>query len=150
GRYNKEEIKYRDFLLKYAQKMGCKNRIIVQFHDHESMPFLYKSCDLFVLPSIIEGFPLSVLEAMASGLLTIASNVGGISEIIEDSKTGFLVQPKNYKNIASVIEKGLNLNRKRKRYMIQNATRVVVENFSEKRMINQYEELFLKIKNRLI
>ncbi|MHA1658686.1 MAG: glycosyltransferase family 4 protein, partial [Promethearchaeota archaeon] len=148
GRYNKEDMKYRDSLLEYAQKLGCKNRIIIQLHDHESMPLIYKSCDLFVLPSINEGLPLSILEAMACNLLTVASNVGGISEIIKDGKTGFLVKSKNYKNMASVIKKSLNLNKAKKRRIVQNAKKTLINNFSEKQMIDQYQKLFLDIKNK--
>jgi len=150
GRYNKEEIQYRNFLLKYAQRMGCKNRVIIQFHDHESVPFLYKGCDLFILFSILEGLPLSILEAMVCGLLTIASDVGGISEIIEDGKNGFLVQPGDYKSMVHVIAKSLSLNIKKKKHITQNARKTVIRNFSEKQMVNQYEELFFKIKNKLV
>jgi len=150
GRYNKEEMNYRDFLLKQAERLGCKNKIIIQFHDYESVPLLYKSCDLFVLSSVIEGLPLSILEAMACNLLAVASDVGGISEIIKNGKNGFLIQPENYKNTARIIEKSLSLGGARKRHIIQNARRTIIKNFSEERMIGQYEELFLNIKNKLL
>ena len=51
------------------------------------------SADFYVLPSHAEGFPNALLEAMASGLPSIASNVGGVSEIIITNKTGMLVEP---------------------------------------------------------
>jgi len=142
GRYNKDEMDYRDYLLKCAERWGCRDKIIIQFHDHESVPLLYKSCDLFILPSIIEGIPLSVLEAMICGLLTIASDTGGISEIIKNGENGFLIQPQNYKNIAPVVDKSLNLGRIKKKRIIQDAQKTIAKNFLEKRMISQYENYF--------
>jgi glycosyltransferase involved in cell wall biosynthesis len=53
------------------------------------------AADVFVLPSSIEGFPLSILEAMAMEVPVIASNVGAISDIISDSQDGFVVEPGN-------------------------------------------------------
>ena len=50
----------------------------------------YRAMDVFVLPSYSEAFPNAVLEAMACGLATIATNVGGIPELITDSETGLL------------------------------------------------------------
>ncbi len=49
--------------------------------------------DVFILPSDTEGMPLSIIEAMALGLPCIATEVGGIPELIDDGKTGFLIQP---------------------------------------------------------
>lgn len=54
---------------------------------------LYKSCDIFVMPSRFESCPLSLLEAMGTGMPIIATAVGGIPEIVEDRKNGFLVSP---------------------------------------------------------
>lgn len=56
--------------------------------------------DLFVLPSITEGFPMVILEAMACGLPIVASNINGISEIITDGENGLLARPKNPEDIA--------------------------------------------------
>jgi len=59
--------------------------------------------DIFVMPSRQEGLGLSILEAQAAGLPVVASNVGGIPSLIEDGKTGFLVEPENSKRLAKVL-----------------------------------------------
>lgn len=64
--------------------------------------------DVFVLPSLSEGFPMVILEAMASGLPIVATKVGGLPEIIEDGENGFLVQPKNPQQIAERVLLFLN------------------------------------------
>jgi len=68
-----------------------------------NIPFILSLFDLFVLPSIAEGTPLAILEAMAMRLPIIATDVGGVSEQIVDGKTGLLVPPKNPRKIAEAI-----------------------------------------------
>jgi glycosyltransferase involved in cell wall biosynthesis len=54
---------------------------------------LHRQWDVFAMPSLHEGFGLAALEAMGSGLPIVASDVGGLPELIEDSTTGYLVPP---------------------------------------------------------
>jgi len=63
------------------------------------------AADIFVLPSAIEGFPLSILEAMAMRVVVIASNVGAVSEVITSGKDGFVVTPGSAKEIVEAIKK---------------------------------------------
>ena len=51
------------------------------------------SSDVFVLPSLAEGFSLSIIEALAAGLPVVATRVGGAAEIIDEGRNGFLVPP---------------------------------------------------------
>jgi glycosyltransferase involved in cell wall biosynthesis len=63
-----------------------------------------KSFDLFVFPSLWEGLPYSILEAMANSKLVVSTNVGGIPEIITDGVNGFLVEPANSKAFFEKLE----------------------------------------------
>lgn len=69
----------------------------------ENIPKILKSADLFVLPSVKEAFGLVLLEAMAAQLPIIASNVGGIPEIVEHQKNGILVAPGDSEALAEKI-----------------------------------------------
>lgn len=70
---------------------------------YDQVPQYYKAADLIVLPSTSEGLPLAIIENMALGNVVIASNVGGIPELIEDGVTGLLVPPKNHEALAKTI-----------------------------------------------
>jgi glycosyltransferase involved in cell wall biosynthesis len=77
----------------------------VRFLGHrEDIPQLLATCDLFVLPSLYEGLPLSVLEAMASRKPVVASKVAGNDEAVVDGWTGMLVPPMDGTALAGAIE----------------------------------------------
>jgi glycosyltransferase involved in cell wall biosynthesis len=64
------------------------------------MPWLYPLASAFILPSYSESFPMTILEAMACELPVIATNVGGIPEMIESGRNGLLFQPGDAKGLA--------------------------------------------------
>ena len=66
------------------------------------------SADLFVLPSLSEGFPFVLLEALAMGCPVVASRVNGIPELIEEGKTGLLVPARDLQALALAIQELLN------------------------------------------
>lgn len=68
---------------------------------------LLESADVYAHPSIIEAFPMSLLEAGGAGLPTVATNVGGIPELVQDGVTGMLVPPHNPEAIAQALCKML-------------------------------------------
>ena len=59
--------------------------------------------DIFVLPSLSEGMPLALLEAMAAGLPAVATRVGGVMEVLDDRKTGLLVTSQDSRALADKI-----------------------------------------------
>ena len=61
--------------------------------NRKLLPKLYREHDILIMPSYYESFGLSALEAHSSGLPVIASSVGGISEVVINDETGFLVYP---------------------------------------------------------
>ena len=71
---------------------------------HEAMAALYRSADLFCLPSWIEAMPLTILEAMATGLPVVATPVGDIGQVVEDGVSGRLVPVRAPEALANALE----------------------------------------------
>ncbi len=79
------------------------NVIFTEWIPEYNLPYYYAACDVFVIPSIIEGFGLVTIEAMATGKPVIGTNVGGIPDTIEDEKNGYLVPPRDPESLAQKI-----------------------------------------------
>jgi glycosyltransferase involved in cell wall biosynthesis len=97
--------------------------------------------DIFILPSLSEGFPISILEAMAAGLPVAASNVGGIPEIVENGINGFLFEPKDIEAIAKVL-KSFFLNYERTLEMGRLGRQKIISNFSPEKYIQKLDLLY--------
>jgi|SRR3989344_7027426 len=115
---------------KYLQKFTSKHKLNVTFIDsipHNKLPAVLQSANLFVLPSLKEGHPKSLLEAMATGLPCVGTDVEGIKDLIEHEKTGILtgIGPNDIKQ---GIEKILS-NPKLESEIGSNAREYVKENF---------------------
>ncbi|MFH1406873.1 MAG: glycosyltransferase family 4 protein [Candidatus Omnitrophota bacterium] len=96
--------------------------------------------DVFVLPTVQEGLGLSLIEAMAAGIPTVASKVGGVLEVIDDGKTGMLVPAKDPGALAEAIEFLLD-NKARADAMADEAKKAVFEKFN----LYQMAEKILKV-----
>ncbi|MBF0348930.1 MAG: TIGR03088 family PEP-CTERM/XrtA system glycosyltransferase [Magnetococcales bacterium] len=85
-----------------AQQSGIADRLwITGWRD--DVASLLRCLDLFVLPSLAEGTPLTLLEAMATRLPVIATRVGGVADLIQDTTTGTLVPPSNPEALAAAL-----------------------------------------------
>lgn len=95
-----------------------------------------KAFDIFTLTSITEALPYAILEAGKAGVPIVASNVGGISEIIDDMKSGILLQPKKPKEISDAIEYCLNHPDKKEVFSILLKEKIDKE-FSLEKMVSE-------------
>lgn len=94
-------------LKQLATRLGLGGRISFtgRLEDPADLACFYQRADILVVPSLHEGYGMAVVEGMSFGLPVVASNVGGIPEIIEDSVNGLLVPPGNPRALAAAITK---------------------------------------------
>jgi len=97
--------------------------------------------DLFLLPSLQESFGLSALEAMACGVPVVASNVGGLPEVVIDGVTGFLHPPTDVAQMAESAIRILSDPALHAR-MAADGVRLATERFSASRIVPMYEALY--------
>jgi glycosyltransferase involved in cell wall biosynthesis len=87
-----------------ARTLGIQERILF-LGQRGDIPDLLASCDVFVLPSLNEGLPLSVLEAMAAGRAVVATDAGGTREAITHDETGLLVPPADAAGLSAALRR---------------------------------------------
>lgn len=129
-------------LKKSAIKKGVKNDVIF-LGQRSDVNQILKAFDIFVFPSLTEGLPLVVIEAMATGLPIVASHVGGIPELVVNGETGFLVSPTSKEEIKETIIKLLN-NPELRKEMGQIARKRFETHFSLPQMVQKYIEVYEK------
>ena len=111
----------------------------------ENLPQVTAGWDIFVLPSLDEGFGLAALEAMAAGLPVVASNVGGLPELVVDGQTGWLVPAADPDKLADCLKR-LIADREMRQAMGAAGRRRAEQDFPLSRMVEQivavYDGLF--------
>ena len=110
----------------------------------ENVDKFLTAIDLFVLPSLSEGLPISLLEAMAAGKPVIASAVGGIPEVIDDGSSGILVPAANMHALGKSIVELLH-DRDKMLMMSSNCKSIVCNKFCSNAMAEQYAGLYNKL-----
>ena len=123
-----------------AKALGVADSIVFAGlrHDVQTILSLF---DLFVLPSLWEGLPMAVLEAMAAGLPVVATAVGGTPEVVVDGVTGLLVPPRDPHALAEAILRLLRDPDLRKRMGGAGRERVAAH-FSVEQMVQRTEKLY--------
>ncbi len=105
------------------------------------IPEILNALDIFVLPSRSEGMPNALLEAMACGISTIATSVGGVPEVIEDGKNGILITSEDELHLTRALTELIRDHEKRHTIGIEGRRRMV-SHFSLKKMVSEYQWLY--------
>ena len=118
-------------------------RDIPYIDNVEEMVELYNSVDAFVLPSLSENLPNTIMEAMACGVPCVAFDVGGIPEMIDHKENGFLARYKNVEDLAEGIRYVLNPENHER--LSKAAREKVMQQYSEKSVAQKYVAVYEQI-----
>jgi len=110
------------------------------------IPAIIHAMDIFVMPSLNEGLPFAILEAMAARRPVIASNVGAIPKLIQDGHTGLLIEPADAAQLSDSIIKLLR-DEKKADLLAGNAYEKVKKEFSAQKMAEKYVAAYDSIRN---
>ncbi|MCQ9205355.1 MAG: glycosyltransferase [Omnitrophica bacterium] len=126
-------------LEEYARKLGIESEVIFAGTVNDVPNFL-GLLDIFTLPSLDEGLGIVILEAMNAGLAVVASNVGGIPEMVDEAETGLLVEPANAEALANALI--TLIKDKDLRIKMGELAKQRVKRFSSQEMTRKLEEIY--------
>ena len=126
-----------------ARELGLSARVRF-LGTRRDLPLIYRALDLFVQPSLWEGLPLALLQAMGAGLPVLATRVSGVREVINDDVNGRLVEPGDPQALARVLLELYRQPELRAR-LAAKAPDTIRENYSLEAMLARLEELYLEL-----
>jgi glycosyltransferase involved in cell wall biosynthesis len=129
-------------LINEAGKAGVSEQVIFA-GMRKDVPRLLAASDVFVLPTLTEALPTVLAEAMAAKLPIIASQVGGIPEMIVDGQHGFLVEPEDLNDLSNACIRLLE-NPDEREAMGAAGWKIVNQKFNIERQVDQLKEVYLE------
>lgn len=123
-----------------VRNFGLQSHVLLAGQRHD-MPAVYAAMDIFVLPSLNEGLPMTVLEAMASARPVIATRVGAVPCVVRDGETGLLVEPRDAAGLATAISRLLADPDLGRRLGVR-AREWVQQNYSSDAMARKYRQMY--------
>ncbi len=130
--------------LQIVKELGIEDSIIFQTF-RQDVPDILASSDIFILPSLWEGLPIGLLEAMSMGKAIIATNVDGTCEIIEDQYNGILLELNNLNNDLAKAIVLLATNSVLRENLKKNAIETVKNRFNSITMTKEIETIYCKL-----
>lgn len=127
-------------LERLSERLGVFQNCIFTGTMH-NIPEILSVLDVLVLSSVSEGLPMILLEAMAARCPVVATRIGGIPELVEDNKTGILVEPKDSRALARAIESLLQ-NKEKAREMASLARSMIEREFMAEEMAKKIEDVY--------
>jgi glycosyltransferase involved in cell wall biosynthesis len=131
-------------LKKLSEMLAIQNRVIFLGY-RKDIQFLLRALDCFVLPSLSEGHPLALLEAMAAENMVIASQVGGVPEILSVSGPGIMVPPGCVESLAEAMEKVCQMTGDERSAQGEMLRQRVVENYTVNKMVSAVACLYREV-----
>jgi glycosyltransferase involved in cell wall biosynthesis len=133
----------RDKIEHIVQQYGLQSSVVLA-GQQSNMPAVYAAMDIFVLPSLNEGLPMTLLEAMAASKPVIATRVGAIPSVINDGKNGLLVNAKDPESLRNAIASLLS-DPERCQRMGDQAHAWVRQNYTSEAMALKYREMYEEV-----
>ncbi|MCI0411527.1 glycosyltransferase family 4 protein [bacterium] len=126
-------------LKKQAESQGLPN---IQFHGSTLKPLdYYQAANVFVLPSIKEGFPNVLLEAMSCGLPCIATEIGGVVDLLQQDQQGLLVETAAIEPLSKALRRAADSRADRMRWSMS-AMQTVRDKYDRSQVTAQYLQLY--------
>lgn len=122
--------------------MGLKETVrLLGNVDHNRLPQILNAADIFILTSVAEGVPIAILEAMACGLPVVATNVGGIHEVVKPGVNGFLIDTRQPSDVAKALRQALE----KQGALGQGAIVTIKKNYSMESVAKKTDRLFKEV-----
>lgn len=108
----------------------------------DDVPALMNACDGFVMSSVVEGLPMVLIEAAMAGLPAVATDAGGVREVVRDGETGFVVPAQDAAALSDAMRQVASMPPEARRRMGTAARRIAMDRFSISKVAAQWEELY--------
>jgi len=126
-----------------ARRLGIESRVLIPGYVRDAKQYL-PFFNMFAMPSLTEGLPIVLLEAMQAAVPIVASSVGGIPEVLEGGRCGLLVKPGCCESLVAGLTHVMQ-NPKDAEARAHSARRRVLENYSSEAMTQKYQEIYKKV-----
>ena len=124
----------------YARELGIQD--MIEFRGWiQDLKAIYEGLDIVVLTSLNEGTPVSLIEAMAAGRPIVATRVGGVADIVQDGKNGYLVESEDVEGFSQKLMDLIKDSEKRRSFGL-NGRKMVQGRFTKERLIKDTKELY--------